>query len=315
MNGFSGNAACRVAVALLLGVAWLSLPADLPAGGPDETHTEPRAPTLEEAAAATYTGIGDAAVTLADGRWEGDPFVAGGASRPAVGLVSGFRLVGDLDGDGAAESVVLLWSTSGGSGTFDYLAVLARRADGTVLNRATAPLGDRVDIRSAEIAGGQIIVHTVQAGPDDAMCCPGQKMRRVFGLEDGNLVEQEPFDEGRLSLADLDGDWRLTHFARGEAVAPDIEVTLGVADGRVAGKAACNRYSGAVSAGSVTGELTLSGPLAVTRMACPPPQMEAEQRFLGMLENLRSFSFSAGSLLLQWQDDAGAGALTFSRTE
>ncbi|HAJ92935.1 MAG TPA: hypothetical protein DCO71_10040 [Gammaproteobacteria bacterium] len=65
-----------------------------------------------------YSGIHDDDVTLTDGYWEGEPVVAGGASRPSVGLIDDFMLAGDLDGDGTDEVVVFLWESSGGSGTY-----------------------------------------------------------------------------------------------------------------------------------------------------------------------------------------------------
>jgi hypothetical protein len=51
-----------------------------------------------ELANATYTGTEEGPVTLVKGRWEGESYVEGGSSRPAVGLVEDFYLFGDLDG-------------------------------------------------------------------------------------------------------------------------------------------------------------------------------------------------------------------------
>ena len=45
----------------------------------------------ESLQAATYRGILDDPVTLADGRYEGAPFVAGAATRPVVRLVPGMN--------------------------------------------------------------------------------------------------------------------------------------------------------------------------------------------------------------------------------
>ena len=56
------------------------------------------------------------------------------------------------------------------------------------------------------------------------------------------------------------------------------------ADGIVAGSSGCNRFTGAYD--QKGDELTM-GPLASTRMACPPPIMEREQQFLTMLGNVR----------------------------
>lgn len=283
-------------------------------GSREQAQAVPSAPSWQEAAEATYTGLFDnGAVTLADGLWQGNPYVEGGASAPRAGLAGDFLLHGDLDGDGAPESVVLLWTSTGGSGTFDYLAVLDRAADGTVVNRATSALGDRVKLRGAEFLGGRIVVDTVQAGPGDAACCPGQKLRRTFVLEGDSMAELAPEDQGRLSLADLSGTWELTHFSWGEAVGEGIEITLALDDGRISGSSACNRYNGSVTAGELPGELALAGPLISTRMACPEPLMEAEKRYHAALENMRAYSFMAGKLALTWSDGEAGGILLFGR--
>ena len=102
-------------------------------------------PTLAELKNATYAGFEAPAspVTLKDGLWEGEPLQPGGTSRPRVSLGGDFHLLGDLDGDGAEEAVVVLVQISGGSGTFDYLAVVKRQDHG-LENVATTALGDRV---------------------------------------------------------------------------------------------------------------------------------------------------------------------------
>jgi putative lipoprotein len=56
------------------------------------------------------------------------------------------------------------------------------------------------------------------------------------------------------------------------------------ADGVVGGSSGCNRFTGAYK--QKGDELTM-GPLASTRMACPPEVMEREQQFLTMLGNVR----------------------------
>src|SRR6187399_2534843 len=86
-------------------------------------------PTFEELKALTYTGIPETPgpVTLQNGLWTGEPAVPGGASRPTVRLADDFLILGDLDGDGLDESVVVLTFNSGGSGVFSYIAVVSRR--------------------------------------------------------------------------------------------------------------------------------------------------------------------------------------------
>src|SRR5262249_38650521 len=152
----------------------------------------------------------------------GEPFVPGGASRPRVILVPGFWLSGDLDGDGAPEAIVLLDASSGGSGTDAYLAALSRE-NGHVVERGTAHVGNRVQVRGAHVDGNRVELDVVQAGPTDAMCCPGEKATRVFGLEAEALVEVESRTTGRLSPGDLAGvEWLLVE-RNGEPVAADPE--------------------------------------------------------------------------------------------
>ncbi len=271
-------------------------------------------PAIEEIRQATIDGIDGKQITLSDGRWQGEPWVEGGSSAPSAGLVEGFSFTGDTDGDGSIETVVLLWSGSGGSGTFSHVAVMGREKDGGMVNRATVPLGERVQVITGQVAGQRIEFTVVQAGPGDAACCPGQKARRSFILEGEEMTEIPSEDLGRLSLADLQGEWILTRFSRDEELPPDIEITLQFENERIAGKAACNRYNGSVNEGAAPGEISAAGPMASTRMMCPPPLMEAEQRYLSALQNVQRFSFIAGTLVLTWNDGEEYGTLTFERS-
>lgn len=275
-----------------------------------ETHAPP---AWEEIGNTTFPDIDGASVTFTNGRWQGKPYVEGGASAPSAGLVEDFAVSGDIDGDGQQETVVLLWSSSGGSGTFNYVAVMGRDRDGNVMNIGTLPLGDRVQVISAEIAEGQVRFLVNQAGPGDAACCPGQKARRTFELSGDKMAELPVEEQGRLSLADLEGEWVLVGFSGDEEVAPEIEITLQVAAGRIAGKAACNRYNGSLSEGGSPGEIHADGPMAATRMMCPPQIMDAEQRYLHALQNVAKYSFVAGKLVLSWSAEDEAGRLWFRR--
>jgi heat shock protein HslJ len=228
----------------------------------------------------------------------------GGAARPGVGLVDDFYLTGDLDDDGAEEAVVLLWSNSGGSGTFDYIAVMGRDDTGAPLHVATAALGDRVRIRAAIIDEGKIVVDVVQAGPEDPACCPGQKVKRSFALKGGTLSELESEGLGRQSIVDLAGiEWVLLRFDRDDPVPDEIEVTLTFDGERIGGGSGCNRYSGGVAEGEVPGALTVDMPMASTMMACPPPAEDIERRYLTRLLGVRQYTFLAGKLGLGWRID------------
>ena len=261
-------------------------------------------PGLDEAAGATYSGIYEHVVTLTDGIYEGDPFAEGGASRPRVELIEEFELAADLDSDGSEETVVLLAESSGGSGTFGYLAVLARE-DGGVANVATSPLGDRVQIRGWRYDGKTIVVDVVQAGPEDAACCPSQVAIRRWTLGPAGLAEKPAEIEGELSLSILEGvEWQLASLDMDEEAPEEPEITLVVGGDRIGGSSGCNRYMGRISAGRTAGDVSL-GPLAGTMMACPQQIMDLEQRFLGLLGKVTRFSFHLGRLALTSVDDEG----------
>lgn len=80
--------------------------------------------------------------------------------------------------------------------------------------------------------------------------------------------------------------WTITTLA-GKPVPDDASVTLAfLDDNRVAGNSGCNRFMGGYE---LTGEGLSFGRLAGTMMACPEPQMQTEQRFLGLLQQVLSF--------------------------
>jgi heat shock protein HslJ len=273
------------------------------------------APTLEELRNAAYEGVEEAggSLTLTDGKWEGEPFVEGGASRPSVILVRDLRLVGDLDGDGREEAVVLLAAETGGSGEMVYLAVVRRT--GTALeNIATAPVGDRVQLRDWRIDGRAIVLEVVQAGEKDAACCPGDLVTRSWRLRPDGLAEGPPTTTGRLSLGALAGvEWVLRAWARGEPAPAVPEVTLKLDGNRFEGGAGCNNYFAPVKSGEQPGSLRV-GPVGATRKACPEREMEVEDRFLRQLAGARELRFSAGRLALSYgEKDAASGVMLFER--
>lgn len=288
------------------------------------------APTLDELRSATVSALGEpsgtaapadpgAPVTLRDGRWEGEPVTEGGASRPSVWLVRGFRATGDLDGDGAEEAVVLVGSSSGGSGSFVHAVVFGRR-EGAPVQLAAAALGDRTQVRAARIADRLLRVYVVQAGAGDAACCPGEVTIRAFRFEPAGADDAGP---ARLSAVDAcktprrlgpeilgDAEWVLRRWSWGEPAAGTPEVTLQHQLGRLGGSSGCNRYSASVTPGAGPGDVTL-GPAAATRRACPEPAASTEQRFLGALGAVQRLGFLAGQLALTSVADGRPSTLLF----
>ena len=273
------------------------------------------APTLEELKNATYRGVEEAGApfALTNGRWEGKPYEPGGASAPSVSYVRDFRLVGDLNSDGAEEAVALLAGSTGGTGEMSYLAVVAREG-GRLENIATAPVGDRVQVRHARIDGRLIVVDVVEAGENDAMCCPGDLVTRSWSLQPRGLEEGAPKKTGRLSVEVLAGaEWVLRAWAWDEPAPATPEVTLKLDGDRLVGNAGCNGYFGPVKTGAQPGDVTV-GPLGATRKMCPEPAMTVETRYLEQLGGVRQIRFVAGQLALPYaRKDGSFGAMLFDR--
>jgi heat shock protein HslJ len=295
-------------------VAWwiASVPvgAALPARAANAEQKPPAtttAPSLDELMNLKYSGIGSGgAVPLVDGRFEN------ALARRSVLFARGFRITGDLDGDGCDEAVVLLAESRGGSGTFNYFAVVGRKG-GAPANLATTLLGDRVQVRAARIESRRLAVDILRAGAQDAMCCPGELATVAWELRGGKLHSvASGVKPERLSLATLAGaEWVLTSWAWNEPVPEGIEITFAVSGDQVAGHAACNRYFAAATAGESPGDVTL-GPAGATKMACPEPQMAAESRYLARLATVRKYSFVAGQLALSWNEGDKAGTMLFA---
>lgn len=284
-------------------------PAAEPASAPG------RAPTAAELTTATYTGIeGQGSVTLVDGQWEGEPFEEGGASVPAIWLTDDFYLAGNLDDDAAEEAVAHLTFSSGGSGNFGYLAVIGREGD-AIVQKGLTEIGDRVQIRDARIEDGRVVLDVLQVGPEDGMCCPTQLATRTFAMQGGGLVETSTEVVGTATLATLEGrEWVLRKLSSTEATPAEPEVTLTIDGDRLAGSSGCNRYNGTIKMGETATSLAV-GPLATTRMACPPEVMNLEERVTGALQGAQSWGFQLGQLVIHYQQGDSFGSLFFEGRE
>ncbi len=126
---------------------------------------------------------------------------APGAATEVIVTATDFYALGDLDGDGSEDAVIVLESDPGGSGVFfDLVPVLNRQGQPQVL--APVPLGDRVDISGVSLGERRVHVHLLKHGPDDPQCCPTLDVTLHYRLGPNGLVNegQEP---SRTSAAPL----------------------------------------------------------------------------------------------------------------
>lgn len=272
--------------------------------------------TFDELGNMTYRGIYEQPVRLTNGVYEGEPFVAGGASRPRVQLIRPLHAVGDLDGDADPEIAVLLAESAGGSGVRTFVAIVARR-ERRLINVATHLVGDRVQIRRLAIEEGAVVLEIIAAGPNEAMCCPTAKRRLVWQLTRrawhasawDELVQTLSQDLGPLTLTDLEGvTWRLVQVGRNRPMPEAVLVTATFKGEQLSGSGGCNRYFGSVSGGPH--ELKL-GPIAATRRACEPSIMAFEDGYLAALGRTTKFGFHLGQLALTYQSTSGIDTLLF----
>ncbi len=122
-------------------------------------------------------------VTLAHGEFRG-PAAPGSASEVVV-KVTGKAVFGAVHG--RSTGAVVLVSSSGGTGSFYELALLARGAKGWE-NTDTALLGDRVKVHAVAIENDHVIVDMTTHGPHDPLCCPTLEVKKRFAVRDDRLV-------------------------------------------------------------------------------------------------------------------------------
>jgi heat shock protein HslJ len=304
----SRTAACAGLVALGL-VACSQSPPPAPAAA--EPKGPPPAPTLDQVRAATVSGVLDQPVTLVNGVYAGPPVEPGAATHPSLTLWSPAVVFSDVDGKPGSEAIAMMAADTGGSGEFVHVGVFALK-DGKAASLATALVGDRVKLHKLWVEHGQIHMDVIEAGPKDPACCPTQLTRKVYALEGGALKQVSSDVVGSLSVNLLAGiDWMLSEMDGQPVDASGKPPTLLVQYGKVVGFGGCNRYTGSLKE-SAPGKISI-GPLAATKMACPPAAMELEDKFTERMNKVTGYTFVAGQLALGWEDKQGGGMLVFSK--
>ena len=269
-------------------------------------------PAMEALANLSYQGIYEHPVTLTQGIYEGEPFVAGGAARPRVELLPQPAVHTDMDGDGREDAFVLLSESSGGSGSFLYLAAVTNGESG-LATVGTAKIGDPVQVISLTADAGVASLEYVTTGPEEARCCPSQVIAARYGLQDGELKVLSQAERDRLSLATISEiPWQLTRLDWEEPLPDTLSVTAEIRDGQIAGFSGCNRYFGPISAPRP--DRLAIGPLGATLMACPEPASLVEARYLEALGSAKQFGFYLGQLTIRYGEGERGGTLIYRRS-
>ncbi len=263
----------------------------------------PAALTLEVLKNAEYLSDWPSAgkAKLTDGTFF-EPYEPGAASGVHLTL-SEHVAYGDLNGDGATDAAVILYASGGGSGTWRYLTAVLNR-QGQPQHVASADLGDRVGINSLAIDDGRIVVQMVAHGPHDALCCPSQKVTRVFRLVGDTLEVVPSAADVAPSIVDV-----LWHWERFEDTAELHDITVAdpskytlrlLPGGAFRVEADCNLANGMYTLAGSSIFLTLE---SVTEVACPPESLS--NTFLTRLGEVVTYVLHEGKLVLNLKIDGG----------
>lgn len=132
----------------------------------------------------TFT-VEKAQVTLANGRAEKE--TAPGSASKVVTALTDKRVTGDVDGDGRADTVVVLTQQAGGTGTFSYVAVVLNGTGGVTTTPA-ALLGDRITVSGVRLDGATIVVDLLdRASGQPFTTSPSVTVTKRFAVVQGSL--------------------------------------------------------------------------------------------------------------------------------
>ncbi|MGB5103091.1 MAG: META domain-containing protein [Steroidobacteraceae bacterium] len=218
---------------------------------------------------------------------------------------------GDVDGAAGSEAVAVLSSPAEGGGESVQVAVYGVR-DGALATLGSAAVGAGVQLQGLWLEQGKIRMDVIEPGPEDAAGAPTQVARKTYAMEGGVLKQLTSEVRGVLGLSMLAAnEWLLVEID-GAPLPAGSEAPLVLFEGEtVRGFAGCNRFTAPVKE-TKPGEIDV-GPGAATKMACPQPEMDLEQKFLTQLDAVNRYGYRAGQLALDWQAGETSGTLLFRK--
>lgn len=252
-------------------------------------------------------------ITLVNGRYVGEPFVAGGASRPEITLLEPVAF-GDLDQDGMNEAAAVIVSNTGGSGSFYTLEIFDNQG-GSPAQMASFDLGDRIKIRGIGIQKGTIFIESVIPAEGESISQPTLLTLSSYALANGQInmtntrtlgsVAGQNSEVALSDIADISWQW-VAYLDNNETGSFGVEspasYTLTLTDdGTYQLLADCNYVSGTYQTAGPSQIEFMPG--ATTLQACGEGSRDAE--YLQKLGDVRTFVLADGQLHLNLMLDAG----------
>jgi putative lipoprotein len=168
------------------------------------------------------------------------------------------------------------------------------------------PAAFQFDIqRDNLVPRGRYSLRATISGPDDQLLWTTDTAHRVdtdkrvndFGLLMLKRAEADAQADSDANSPLTGAEWVVENIADA-GIIDSSRVTLNFdADGRLYGRASCNRYSGAYE---INGDRLSVGQTAATLMACAPALNNQERRFLDVLQDARSFDIDdTGKLIIR----------------
>jgi len=183
-----------VILLLILGAVWLGLPKKTDHVGNNSVQPSPAQPAATDPADISYNIEGEDVLLKNGQQQEGDE----------VTKIFDANTQGDINGDGATDTVVMLTQERGGSGTFFYVAAALKTQDGYTGTNAVL-IGDRIAPQNTEVKDGLVTVNYAKRNPDEPFSVQpsvGQSMyveyfngTLIARPEEIQVTEPHPYEE------------------------------------------------------------------------------------------------------------------------
>lgn len=126
--------------------------------------------------------------TFNEGQYEFETKINGESCATCIEKAKiGKIVLGNLSDSEEKEGVAIIYSETGGSGTFVYLNLYVNKNGKMVQSGYPISLGDRVKVHNVSILDKKVVVDLITHGRGEPLCCPTTKEVWEFKLVNNRL--------------------------------------------------------------------------------------------------------------------------------